>query len=79
VVVGSVLAGFPLAWPISRLIGYVTDAPSSVILQFASTFAVWLAAEHLGLSGVMTIVVFAVTFAHRCGPLQSGAAISWLR
>lgn len=63
VVIGSVLVGWMLGRLIGRLIGLFSDAPSSVIFQFVTTFAVWLAAEHLGLSGVVTIVVMAVTVA----------------
>jgi CPA1 family monovalent cation:H+ antiporter len=43
----------------------ISDAPSSVILQFVGTFGVWLAAERLGLSGVVTIVVFGLTLARQ--------------
>jgi NhaP-type Na+/H+ or K+/H+ antiporter len=43
----------------------MSDAPSSVIVQFVSTFGVWLLAERLGLSGVVTIVVFGLTMARR--------------
>ncbi|KAA2244048.1 cation:proton antiporter [Salinarimonas soli] len=65
VVFGSVLAGWLAAWPVSRVTGRVSDAPSSVILQFVFTFGVWLLAERLGLSGVVTIVVFGLTLARR--------------
>ena len=63
VVVGSVLVGWMLGRVLGRLIGLLSDAPSSVIFQFVTTFAVWLLAEHFGLSGVVTIVVMAVTVA----------------
>ncbi len=65
VVFGSVVAGWLLAWPSTWLIRAIDDAPSSVIVQFVTTFGVWLLAEHIGLSGVVTIVVYAVTVARR--------------
>jgi Na+/H+ antiporter len=65
VVLGSVVAGFVLAWPVVRLVNPMSDAPSSVIVQFVTTFGVWLLAERLGLSGVVTIVVFGLTMARR--------------
>jgi CPA1 family monovalent cation:H+ antiporter len=68
VVVGSVAVGWLLTWPTSRLIRRIEDAPSSVIVQFVTTFGVWLLAERLGLSGVVTIVVYALTLAQRSTP-----------
>jgi CPA1 family monovalent cation:H+ antiporter len=65
VVMGSVIAGWLLAWPTALLLGRITDAPSFVIAQFVVTFGVWLAAERLGLSGVVTIVVYGITMAQR--------------
>jgi Na+/H+ antiporter len=67
VVLGSVVVGWLLAWPVTRLVARIEDAPSSVIFQFVSTFGVWLLAEHLGLSGVVTIVVYGLTLARRTG------------
>jgi CPA1 family monovalent cation:H+ antiporter len=67
VAVGSAAAG----WVLARLGGWllrgVTDVPSSVIIQFVTTFGVWILAERLGLSGVITIVVYGVTAAWRPG------------
>ncbi|HEX4446314.1 MAG TPA: cation:proton antiporter, partial [Polyangiaceae bacterium] len=40
-----------------------TDPPSSIVLQFVGTFAVWTLADRAGLSGVLTIVAYAVTIA----------------
>jgi monovalent cation/hydrogen antiporter len=61
VVVGSVVAGWALARGTVLLIGRIENATTSVIFQFVMTFAVWLLAERLGLSGVVTIVVFGIT------------------
>lgn len=65
VFLGSVAVGWALAWPVSWITHWIVDAPSSVILQFVITFGVWLGAEHLGLSGVVTLVVFGLTVARR--------------
>jgi CPA1 family monovalent cation:H+ antiporter len=65
VAVGSVVVGWGLARTGGWLLGFVKDVPSSVIIQFVSTFGVWILAERLGLSGVITIVVYGVTLATR--------------
>ena len=67
VAVGSVVAGYGLARLGSVLFRPVTDVPSSVIIQFVATFGVWILAERLKLSGVITIVVYGVTSAWRPG------------
>ncbi|MDD2467267.1 MAG: sodium:proton antiporter [Desulfobulbus sp.] len=61
VVFGSVVVGLLLAKLTGTLAGYITDAPTSVIFQFVLTFGVWLVAEQLHLSGVVTIVVFGIS------------------
>jgi Na+/H+ antiporter len=63
VAVGSVVAGWALAKLTSGLIRRVSDAPTATILQFVTTFGVWLIAERLHLSGVVTIVAFGITAA----------------
>ncbi len=65
VVVGSVVAGWLFGSLPAMLLHRIEDAPTSVIFQFVITFAVWIAAERLGLSGVITIVVFGLTAARR--------------
>jgi CPA1 family monovalent cation:H+ antiporter len=62
-VVGSVVAGPALGWTILRLTERVQHVPTAIILQFVSTFGVWLLAEHVGLSGVLTTVCCAMTLA----------------
>jgi CPA1 family monovalent cation:H+ antiporter len=41
----------------------VQHVPTSIILQFVNTFGVWIFAEQIGLSGVLTMVCFAITVA----------------
>jgi CPA1 family monovalent cation:H+ antiporter len=61
--VGSVVAGVALAWVTGRVTRLVDDAPSSIILQFVSTFGVWVIAERIGLSPILTMVTYAMTLA----------------
>jgi len=67
-VAGSLILGPILALTYLRLMtamDWSDDAPSSIILQFISTFGVWLLADRLGLSGILTIVAYAITLARR--------------
>ena len=63
VAAGSVV----LAVVLSRISLYVSarirDVATAVIVQFVSTFAVWIIAERLHLSGIITVVVFAILVA----------------
>src|SRR4051794_16351555 len=63
VVFGSVVAGWLVARPVAMVTARIKDAPSSVIFQFVATFVIWLAAERMGFSGVVTVVVFGLTVA----------------
>lgn len=63
VVFGSVIAGWLIARVLGPLMRRVEDGPSAVVLQFVTTFGIWVLAEHLHLSGVVTIVVTAVILA----------------
>ena len=61
VAIGSVVVGWGLA-QIARLqIAVVKDTSIAVIIQFSTAFIVWILAEHLGLSSVVTVVVFGLT------------------
>src|ERR1700724_545962 len=58
-VAGSAIAG-PVLGRLSRIMtARVRDVPTAVILQFVTTFGIWIAAERVGLSGVLTMVCFA--------------------
>jgi Na+/H+ antiporter len=63
VLVGSVVAGYLFArfWMFAA--PRVEDTSSAIILQFVGTFTVWIAAERLGFSGILTIVVYAIALA----------------
>ncbi len=64
---GGVIAGWVLARVFIRLTRSITDIPVSVLLQFVSTFAVWMIADRLGLSAIITMVAYAMTIARRVG------------
>jgi len=60
---GSVIVGFALAHLITRVTRRVTDVPSAIVLQFATTFGIWILADETGLSAIVTVVSFAITAA----------------
>src|SRR5919199_1695596 len=61
--VGGVVLGIVLARIYLALMVRVEDGAPSVVLQFLGTFGVWLLADALGLSAVLTMVAYAVTLA----------------
>src|SRR4029434_5968800 len=73
-VAGSVVAGAGLGWLFMRLNARVQDVPTAIILQFASTFGVWIFADRIGFSGVLTMVCYAITVA-RTSPERTPARI----
>jgi CPA1 family monovalent cation:H+ antiporter len=62
-VVGSIVAGRAFAWVLVRVTRHLRDVPTSIIVQFITTFGVWIVAEEAGLSAVLTMVSFAVSVA----------------
>jgi CPA1 family monovalent cation:H+ antiporter len=58
--IGSVLLGLVLSRLILRLTTGIADVAIAVVVQFCSAFAVWMLAERLHLSGILTMVVFAM-------------------
>jgi Na+/H+ antiporter len=62
-VAGSVIVGPALGWILLQVMDRVRHVPTAIILQFVSTFGVWILAESLGLSGVLTMVCFAIAVA----------------
>jgi monovalent cation/hydrogen antiporter len=64
-VAGSLVAGPALGWLVLRVTRKITDVPTAIIVQFISTFGVWIVAERIGLSGVLTMVCYAVSVARR--------------
>ena len=62
-VVGSIIAGPALGWLTLKMMDRIRHVPTAIILQFVSTFGVWILAEYLGLSGVLTMVCYASAMA----------------
>jgi CPA1 family monovalent cation:H+ antiporter len=52
----------------------VHHVPTAIILQFTTTFGVWILADRIGLSGVLTMVCYAITVA-RTAPEQTPARL----
>jgi CPA1 family monovalent cation:H+ antiporter len=60
---GSVAAGVAAAWLVRLALRRIEDVPNAILLQFISTFGVWILAERLGLSAIITVVVHAMVIA----------------
>jgi monovalent cation/hydrogen antiporter len=73
-VFGSVIAGPVLGWLMLRWTDRVRHVPTAIILQFVTTFGVWILADRIGLSGVLTMVCYAITVA-RSAPERIPARI----
>jgi CPA1 family monovalent cation:H+ antiporter len=65
VTLGSVALGLALARPTLALNSRIDDVATSVVVQFCGTFGVWMLAERLHLSGIITMVVFAMAASRR--------------
>ena len=74
VVVGSIVVGPVLGWLMLKVTNAVEDVPTAIILQFISTFGVWIIADRLGLSSVLTMFCFAVFVARRA-PVRTPARV----
>src|SRR4029077_7809051 len=73
-VAGSLVVGPALGWLCLRIIDRVQHVPTAIILQFVSTFGVWILADRIGLSGVLTMVSYAI-MAARTAPERVPARI----
>jgi monovalent cation/hydrogen antiporter len=61
--VGSVVAGYACGRLMILLMTRIANASTLIILQFVAILAVWILAEHSGLSGILTTVAYALTLA----------------
>jgi monovalent cation/hydrogen antiporter len=68
-VAGSIIVGPALAWVTLRISARVMDVSTAIIQQFITTFGVWILAEAIGLSGVLTMVCFAIAVSRRAPEL----------
>lgn len=57
---GSVVLALVLARVVLFTLSRIHDIATAVIVQFCMTFALWLLAERLHLSGILTVVIFAM-------------------
>ena len=73
-VVGSVVAGLAMGRLSLLLISRMHHVPTAIIVQFAVTFGVWIVADRVGLSGVLTMVCYAISVA-RTAPERTPARI----
>jgi Na+/H+ antiporter len=69
VAIGSIALGAVLSRLVLVATARIQDVATSVLVQFLSTFAVWMIAERLGLSGIITVVVFAIMIAQHAPDL----------
>ncbi|HYQ17308.1 MAG TPA: cation:proton antiporter, partial [Polyangiaceae bacterium] len=60
VTVGSGLLGLLVSRLLFPLTSGIQDIATAVVIQFCGTFGVWMLAERLHLSGILTVVVFAM-------------------
>jgi Na+/H+ antiporter len=65
VTVGSIILGLVLARLILAINSRIRDVATAVVVQFCTTFGVWMLAERLHLSGIITMVVFAMAASRR--------------
>ncbi len=72
-VAGGAVIGFVLAKIFPLLIRRLDDIPVNIVMQFAGTFGVWLIAEAVGASPVLTVVVYAMTLARAEGSEANAA------
>src|SRR5438132_1417550 len=77
--VGSPIAGWLLARLYLLGTARVRDAASSTVLTFVGTFGVWLLAERVGLSPIITMVTYAMALAReapRGVPARNGVRVA---
>jgi len=65
VTVGSVILALVLARITLAIIARIHDVSTAVIFQFCGTFGAWILAERLHLSGIITLVVYAMAASRR--------------
>src|SRR5215210_4704445 len=69
VTVGSVALALVLSRIILEVNARIQDVATAVIVQFCTTFGVWILAERLHLSGIITMVVFAMAASRRAAEI----------
>jgi CPA1 family monovalent cation:H+ antiporter len=74
VTLGSVVLGLVLSRVVLAVNSRIRDVSTAVVVQFCGVFGVWTLAERLHLSGIITMVVFAMA-ASRLSPAVTPARI----
>jgi monovalent cation/hydrogen antiporter len=69
-VIGSIALGIALARVVPPVLRLAQDAPASIVLQFCSTFGIWVLADKLHLSAILTVVTYGIALA-QLSPRQS--------
>ena len=69
VTVGSLVLGLVLSRVMIAVTARIQDIATAVVVQFCGTFGVWILAERLHLSGILTVVVFAMATSRRAADL----------
>ena len=67
VTIGSMILGIALSYVMIFFTKRITDVATAVVIQFCGTFGVWMLAERIHLSGILTMVVFAMFTARQAG------------
>jgi Na+/H+ antiporter len=67
--VGSVILGLGLSRLMMMVSARIRDVATAVVVQFCGTFLVWILAEQLHLSGIITLVVFAMASSRRAAEI----------
>jgi Na+/H+ antiporter len=60
---GGVIAGILFAHAYLWVTKRIQDIQVSIVLQFIGTFAVWIVAEQIGISAIITVVAYAMSLA----------------
>jgi monovalent cation/hydrogen antiporter len=67
--VGSVALALVLSRLTLAINARIQDVSTSIVVQFCSTFGVWILAEQLHLSGIITMVVYAMAASRRAAEI----------
>jgi monovalent cation/hydrogen antiporter len=72
--IASALLGLALGRLLMAVIDRLRHVATAILMQFLSVFLVWILAERLGLSGIITLVCYAIMVA-RIAPTQTHARL----
>ncbi len=64
-IIGSIVLGVALSRLVPFVLRLADDAPASIVLQFCSIFGIWILADELQLSAILTVVAYGIALARR--------------